>query len=153
MRCNYFLATFIALALLIAVRAGAQTAPAPPAPVMLPGLWEITVQTRAPVVGPALTHTVCIDKEHAARPDPPKTRRTDDCQVSPDASAANETAYTVRCAKRNLTSTSRFSYSADHFEGAVTINTADAEIHQVYTAIRVGDCDDQVDPVAPPPSN
>lgn len=109
---------------------------------MVPGLWEITVQTRSPIVGPLLTHTVCIDKAHVTRPEPPKSKATDDCQVSPDSAAANETAYTVRCAKRKITSTSRFSYSGDHFEGAVTINKADSEIHQVYTAKRIGDCDD-----------
>jgi hypothetical protein len=135
--------SFVAAAL-IAGRAHAQSAgPA----VMVPGLWEITVQTRSPIIGPLLTHTVCIDKNHVTRPEPPKTKHVDDCQVLPDAAAANETAYTIRCPKRKITSTSRFSYGGDHFEGTVTISRPDSEIKQTYTAKRIGDCDD----VAPDP--
>jgi hypothetical protein len=118
------------------------------AAVMVPGLWEITVQTKSPIVGPPITHTACIDKAHVTRPDPPKSRASDDCQVSPNSSAANETAYTVHCAKGNVTTTSRFTYSGDHFDGTVTIVTAKGEIHQVYTAKRISDCDDS--PVDPP---
>jgi hypothetical protein len=116
---------------------------------MIPGLWEITVQTRSPIVGPPITHTVCIDKAHVQRPDPPASKPSDDCQVQPDAAAANETAYTVRCAKRGLTSALRFTYSGDHFEGTATITGADGEIRQTYTARRVGACDQ---PDAPPPT-
>jgi len=108
---------------------------------MVPGLWEITLQTRSPVAGPPIAHTVCIDRTRIARPEPPKSKASDDCQVSPDAGAANETAYTVRCAKRKTTSTSRFRYLGDHFEGTVTISTPDFEVDQVYTAKRIGDCD------------
>jgi len=112
MRLHYIITISIVFALLIAGHAAAQPAGAA---VMLPGLWEITVQTRAPIVGPPITHTVCIDKAHIARPDPPRSRSTDDCQVLPDAAAPNETAYTIRCAKRKVTSSARFSYSGDHF--------------------------------------
>ncbi|HXH41020.1 MAG TPA: DUF3617 family protein [Thermoanaerobaculia bacterium] len=145
-----FLATFTVLAALAAGSASAQaTAPAGPA-VMVPGLWEITVQTQSPVKAAPISHTVCIDKAHVTRPDPPKSRPTDDCQVTPDASAGNETAYTVRCAKRQTTSTSRFTYSGDHFNGTVTITTAGVAVQQVYTAVRIGDCDMPDLPPAPP---
>lgn len=136
MRFRYFFAASIAFAVLTAGSACAQAA------VMVPGLWEITVQTRSPIVGPPITHTACIDKAHATRPDPPKSRASDDCQVTPVASAANETAYTVHCAKGNVTTTSHFIYSGDHFDGTVTIVRANDEVHQVYTAKRIGDCDD-----------
>ena len=116
--------------------------------VMIPGLWEITVQTVSPVKGPLITQTVCIDKAHSTRPSPPKSRASDDCQVSLDEDAANETAYTVRCAKRKTTSSARFTYAGDHYDGMVTITTADAEIHQVHTAKRIGDCDE---PLPDPP--
>lgn len=112
------------------------------AAVITPGLWEITVQTKSPIVGPPVTHTVCIDKTHVTRPDPPKSKPSDDCQATPDPSAANESAYTIRCAKRNVKSSSRFTYSGDHFDGTVTITTGDGEVHQVYSAKRVGECDD-----------
>jgi len=150
MRHRSFLATFIVLASLTAGSAHAQ---APGAAVMVPGLWEITVQTRTPILAAPLSHTVCIDKMHVARPDPPKSRPTDDCQVSPDAAAANETAYTVRCTKRSVTTTSRFTYSGDHFDGAVTIHTADGEVQQIYTAVRISDCDDTPDTGPTPPAH
>jgi hypothetical protein len=146
MRFRIFITTSIVFAALIATGVQAQTAKAD---VMVPGLWEITVQTRSPIVGPPITHTACIDKAHAARPDPPKSRASDDCQVSPNASAANETAYTVRCTKRNVTTTSRFTYSGDHFDGTVVITTANGEVHQVYTAKRISDCDE---PLPDPPA-
>lgn len=146
MRFRIFVATSIVFAALVATGVHAQTAKTD---VMVPGLWEFTVQTRSPILGPPITHTACIDKAHATRPDPPKSRATDDCQVSSDSAAANETAFTIRCARRKITSTSRFSYSGDHFEGAVTVSGPDSEIKQVYTAKRIGDCDDvQLDPTA-----
>lgn len=150
MRLRIFVATSIVFAALVATGVQAQ---ATKVDVMVPGLWEITVQTRSPIVGPPLTHTVCIDKAHVARPDPPKFRPSDDCQASPTASAANEAAYTVHCTKLNRTSVSRFTYSGDHFDGTVTINTAEAEVRQIYTAKRIGDCDDVVERPTAPPAN
>jgi hypothetical protein len=138
MRFRRLLFTVIAFAVSTAT-SQAQTAAKQ---VMIPGLWEITVQTVSPIKGLPITQTVCIDKAHSTRPSPPKSSASDDCQVSPDATAANETAYTVRCAKRKTTSSARFTYAGDHYDGTVTIVTADAEIHQVHTAKRVGACDE-----------
>jgi hypothetical protein len=138
MRSTRLLMLSLIAATVIAGSAHAQSAgPA----VMVPGLWEMTVQTRSPIVGPPITHTACIDSAHVTRPAPPKSRKSDDCQVSPAASAANETAYTVRCVKGKITTTSRFIYSGDHFDGTVVINTASGEVHQVYTAKRISECD------------
>lgn len=109
--------------------------------VMQPGLWRVTVQTKSPVVAAPISHEVCIDKANAGRPLPPQSKAGDDCQSLPDSAAANETAFTVRCAKRKLTTTSRFKYAATHFEGTVTMKTPDGEVQQVYTAERIGDCD------------
>jgi len=111
--------------------------------VMLPGLWEITVQTHSPITGPAIVRTVCIAKGHSARPDPPKTKPADDCQVLPSTASAAETAYTVHCAKQKVTTTARFTYAPDHFEGTVTIKNNDGELQQTYSAKRIGDCDDE----------
>jgi hypothetical protein len=151
MHVRYLPVLFVAAIAVGATSAHAQTAgPA----VLVPGLWEITVQTRSPIVGPVLTHTVCIDKWHVTRPEPPKTKSADDCQVSPDSAAANETAYTIRCTKRKITSTSRFTYSGDHFDGIVTIKTGDEDVRQVYTAVRIGACDDlPADSTPTPPAH
>jgi hypothetical protein len=113
----------------------------PTTQVMQPGLWRITVQTKSPVLAAPVSHEVCIDKANAVRPSAPKSKPGDDCQSLPDAAAANETAYTVRCGKRKITTTSRFKYASTHFEGTVSIKSPDSEIQQVYTAERIGDCD------------
>ena len=139
MRFKQVVGICIVFPALMAGSAHAQTAGVA---VIVPGTWEITVQTRSPILGPPITHSVCIDQAHVTRPAPPKSKATDDCQVTPDAAAANETAYTVRCTKKKMTSVSRFTYSGDHFDGTVTINTAGAEVKQVFSAKRVGDCDD-----------
>lgn len=145
MRFRIFVATSIVFVALLAHGLQAQTAKPV---VMVPGLWEITVQARSPMIGPPITHTVCIDKAHVTRPDPPKSKPNDDCQALPNAAAANETAYTIHCARRNVTTTSRFTYSGDHFDGTVVITTANGEVHQVYTAKRLSDCEEDV-PDAP----
>src|SRR6266850_7376065 len=103
-----------------AIFSGRAWAAAPGASDITPGLWEITVQTRSPILAAPISHTVCIDKASSTKPQPPKSKAHDDCQVIPDSAAANETAYTVRCAKRKVTTTSRFTYLGDHFNGTVT---------------------------------
>ena len=136
------------------VVAGSAHAQSPGPAVLVPGLWEITVQARTPIVGPLLTHTVCIDKSHLVRPEPPKSRRIDDCQIRPDAAAANETAYTVHCAKKKVTTSSRFTYLGDHFNGTVTITSAEGEqVQQVYAGMRTGDCDDPPDQTPTSPAH
>jgi Protein of unknown function (DUF3617) len=131
-------------------RVHAQAAPPAGAAVMLPGLWEITIQTRSPILAAPVSHTVCIDKTQVTKPEPPKSKPKDDCQVLPDAAAANQTAYTVRCTKRKSSSTSRFTYSGDHFDGTVTTTLPEGEFQQVYTAVRIGDCDLPDVPANPP---
>lgn len=116
---------------------------------MMPGLWQITLQTTSPVAGPPTTHAICVDRPLATRADAPKTKSKDDCQVFQDASAANETAFSVRCAKAKTSSASRVTYFGDHFAGTIVMtNPAGGEIHQDYSGVRIGDCED-TDP--PPP--
>ena len=120
---------------------------------MAPGLWEITIQTRSPIVAAPLTHTICVDRAHAVQPEAPKSKKNDDCQVLPDPAASNQTAYTIRCAKKKVTSTSRFTYLGDHFDGTVSIKNGDVEIQQVYTGVRVGECEEtEPAPPIPPPA-
>jgi hypothetical protein len=114
---------------------------------MVPGLWEITLQTRTPALGAPLTHTICIERAVLTRPDPPKSNTRDDCQVSVDPAAANETAYSVRCAKRKALSASRVTYLGDRFEGTITIHDQNGDVQQTYTGHRVDDCE----PLLPAP--
>jgi hypothetical protein len=150
MRIHHVLTFAAALTVLMSGSANAQ---ARGAAVMTAGLWEITMQTRSPIVAAPISHTVCIAETQVTRPEPPKSRAHDDCQVLPDAAAANQTAYTVRCAKRQVTTTARFTYSGDHYEGTVTIKSAGGEVQQVYTAVRIGDCDPSPGLTTVPPAH
>jgi len=139
------------VALLIVTAAMSVYGAEPPA-VMVPGLWQITVQTHSPILSAPITHNVCVDKALTARPDPPKAKSKDDCQVFPDPSPSNETAYTIRCATQRNSSSSRFTYLGDHFQGTVTLHNEIGDIQQTYTGVRVGDCEEtQPAPTLPPP--
>src|SRR5262249_13609973 len=120
MRFRSFLG-FLAAFVIVAVAAITRAQQAPRAAVMTPGLWEITVQTKSPILGPPTTHTVCIAKAIVPPPAPPKSKASSDCRVQSDAAASNETAYTIRCAQAGTTSSWRFTYSGDHFDGTATI--------------------------------
>src|SRR5262249_744833 len=141
MRFRLIATVLVVFAVVVAGILHAQQAPG--AALMMPGLWEITVQTRSPIVGPLLTHTVCVDKALVARPAPPKAKASDDCQVQPDPSATNETAYTIRCTKLAASSSWRMTYSGDHFDGTAVIHTAGGEVRQIYSGRRVSACDNQ----------
>jgi hypothetical protein len=139
MRIRLLMPVFI-----VAVAAATNVAAQSQSPSILkPGLWSITVQTKTPQEGPAMTQTTCIVRDAGNRPEAPKRRPKDDCQVTTDPGGANETAYTVRCTKQKVTSTARFTYSREHYEGTVLMKLADGtEVQQSYTAVRLGDCDD-----------
>src|SRR5437764_490436 len=136
---------------LLAVLWSARAYAAPPQVVgMIPGLWQITVQTTSPASLAPVTHAICVDRALEMRADPPKTKSKDDCQVSLDPSVSNETAFTVRCAKARTSSSSRFKYLGDHVTGTVVMTNASGEIHQDYTATRIGDCE-ETQPAPPLP--
>jgi hypothetical protein len=119
-----------------------------PQPLMLPGLWQITVQTRAPIAGIPISHTVCIDKAVLTHPDPPKSGPHDRCQVMSVAGPTNETAYTIQCGNGKPSSSARFTYLGDHFDGTAIVHDGNAEFQQVFTGVRLGDCDENLQPPA-----
>ena len=113
---------------------------------MAPGLWQITLQTKSPLLSAPISHTVCIAAPFTTKPGPPKSRPKDDCQVTSDAGGADETAFTIRCTAKKITSSSRFKYLGDHFEGTTTITEEHLKVEQVYTGTRIGDCDEDLLP-------
>jgi len=127
-------------------------AAAPQTAGMIPGLWEITLQTTSPVAAPPSTYTICVDRALELRADPPKGKAKNDCQVSFDPAATNETAFTVRCTKGKTSSSSRITYLGDHFTGTIVmVSASGAETHQDYKGTRIGDCDEtQPAPPLPP---
>lgn len=111
------------------------------APPLNPGRWQITIKTEAPVSMPPTTAEVCVTKEQAAHPEPAKGKPTDDCQVHGAAMNGNVLTYTTQCGKRKSSSTAKFTYAGDSYEGVVTIKVGDMEVRQTYSAKRLGGCD------------
>lgn len=109
-------------------------------PVMTPGLWEITIKTEFQGSTPTTVTEICISKEQAERPEPPKTKANHDCQVT-GGLTGSLLKYTVKCNKKKSTTQAEFVYSSDQYEGVVTIKTGDSEVRQVYTAKRLGECE------------
>lgn len=129
------------VALLLAAAAGAAQAP-----VLEPGLWEVTIKTQLGDATPTMVEQICISKEQAERlVEPAKGKKTADCQVT-GALTGNKLKYQTKCGRKNATSDVEFTYSGDRYEGVVTIRNDDVgEIRQVYTAKRIGDCPTEKD--------
>jgi hypothetical protein len=125
----------VAAAVLLTTAAGAAQPP-----VLKPGLWEVTIQTQMGDATPTMIEQICISKEQAERPEPPKSEKSADCQVT-GALTGNKSKYQIKCGRKNTTSDAEFTYSGDRYEGVVTIKNDDVgEIRQVYTARRIGEC-------------
>jgi hypothetical protein len=118
------------------------TASAQAAPPLNPGRWEVTIKTESPVSMPATTTEICIAKEKAEKPEPVKGKPTDDCQTNGVSMNGNVLTYATQCGKSKVSTAAKFTYSGDTYTGVVTIKSGKREIRQVYTAKRVGNCDD-----------
>lgn len=105
-----------------------------------PGLWEITVQLVAPISGEPTTSEICIANDQA-KIKVPKTKAKDDCQATETPSASNEVAYTIQCQKLKRSTTAKFAYYGDHYDGISTTTMNGVEFKMKYTAKRLGACD------------
>jgi Protein of unknown function (DUF3617) len=119
----------------------AVTAAAAPPSVITPGRWEVTMRTEAPVVTPVQTTELCISRQAAEKPEPPRGKPTDDCRVVNGGLAGNVLAWTTKCSKREVSS--RFTYNGDAYEGVIEIKGEGETIRQVVTARRIGDCPEE----------
>ena len=63
---------------------------------LVPGRWEITLQNELPYAAQPVTYNVCIDAS-AARPEPPKGKPSDPCQIVTGGVAGNVLSYRSRC--------------------------------------------------------
>ena len=120
------------------------------AAVLKSGRWEITIKTVQPTETPAMTSEVCISKAEAEHPEPPKNKSIDDC-ITTGALQGNVLKYKTKCGKRKVSTDAEFTYSSDHYEGVVTMEVDGGTIRQLYSAKRIGDCDESAAPVTPPP--
>ncbi len=136
---------FAPLAIVIAAFAGTVYAQSAGPAVLTPGLWQVTTQMKSPTIAAPVSHTICIDKAHVGLPAVPKLKPTADCQVHLDSAASNQVNFTIACSKQNVTAAYKFTYAADHYDGTVSITSADGVIQQTVTAVRLGVCDDLPD--------
>jgi hypothetical protein len=128
---------FALLSILVMPHAQAQSnAPS----LMQPGLWEVTIQMVAPTVAPATTSTVCISAEEA-QPRAPKAKEKNDCRVLNLPAQASEVAYSVNCSKSNRSTTAKFTYYGDRYEGSATTKEFEVEVRLTYAGKRIGACE------------
>jgi hypothetical protein len=131
--------SLLPLAVVFAIAVSPAAEAAPP---LNPGRWEVTIKTESPVSMPATTTEICITKEKAERPEPPKGKPTDACQINSAAMNGNVLTYATRCDNKQVSTSAKFTYSGDTYTGVVTIKSGKREIRQVHTAKRIGNCDD-----------
>jgi hypothetical protein len=133
-RVNAILFSVAAAFLLTAAAGAAQPS------VLQSGLWEVTIKTQMGDATPTMIEQICISKEQAVRPEPPKNKESADCQVT-GALTGNKSKYQIKCGRKNATTDAEFTYNGDRYEGVVTFKNDDVgEIRQVYTAKRIGAC-------------
>ena len=118
--------------------------------VLNPGRWEITIRTVHPSEMPPMTSEICISKEDAERPEPPKRKASDDCQVT-GALHGNLLKYKTKCERGKSSSDAEFTYQGDRYDGVVTIKFESGEIRQIHSARRIGECEAPPQPVVIPP--
>ena len=108
------------------------------------GKWQVTSQVEManmPMKIPATTTEVCVTKEMAEKPEPPKNPRQTDCKVSDYKIEGSTVSWTMSCEKQKMTGEGKITYSADTFEGSMHAKMGDMELTTKYSGKRLGDCD------------
>ena len=103
-----------------------------------PGKWEITVQTIKPIEAPPSVSVVCISPKKAEKPEAPKSKPEDDCQVSDLTQTAAGMGYLIRCAKESRKITTDIKFYGDSYEGTIVVETPAGKTEQTIKARRVG---------------
>jgi len=134
---------FVLLAIALAPATMAQSREQAKPADMAPGLWEMTVQMEAPLVGPVMTSQQCIASEDEGKVKKPKAKKKDDCDGTDVPAASNEVAYSVHCTKLKRTGNVKFTYYGDHYEGTAVTIMDGMEVRTKYTGRRIGACDTQ----------
>jgi Protein of unknown function (DUF3617) len=125
----------VMIAVLMCAAAGAA------APVLNSGRWELTIRTEAPVATPPQITEICLSKQAAEKPEPPRGKPTDDCKLVSGGLSGNVLAYVMKCSKRETSS--KFTYNGDQYEGVIEIKGEGETVRQVITARRIGDCPEE----------
>ena len=111
---------------------------------MIPGKWQITLQTISPFEAPPMVTSGCVDKVHADNPQPPHPGASDDCQIASSKFDGTDMVYAVQCKKQHRSSETKLTFRGQSYTGTVTIHDGDLVNRAAYIeAVRLGECDAQ----------
>jgi hypothetical protein len=113
---------------------------------MKPGKWQITIQMdmpNMPMKMPPMTVTQCITKEQAENPQPPKTKKDDDCKISNYKLDGSTVTWSIDCPKQNMTGDGKITFSGDTYDGVTNLKKADMAITQKFSGKYLGPCDEE----------
>lgn len=116
---------------------------AAPPQLVVPGRWEITLRNELPHPSAPVSFFVCIEPGPAERPEPPKSKPSDPCQITGGGVAGNVVTFSSNCGASKKSNV-RIEYGGDHYEGVVDLEESTREVRQIITARRVGSCEDPV---------
>jgi Protein of unknown function (DUF3617) len=111
-------------------------------PPLRPGLWEVTLQTRQPLVADPMTATQCITPERA-NPAPPVIPAGADCKVANAATDNDSLTYTIQCAKAHVTNNTKITYTGSTYSGTMSLQTENGTVVQTIDAKWLGPCSQQ----------
>lgn len=120
-------------------------------PTLNAGLWEITIKNESPSTASPMTTTICISDDDVAKIVVPRGKQKDDCRVL-DGSVITGglLSFVTKCSKKNVTSSSRFTFNGNAYEGTVEITVDDTVLRQVITGKRLDPkCEDETDEEQP----
>ena len=114
---------------------------------MKPGKWQITIQMdmpNMPIKMPSTTITQCITKEQAENPQPPKSKRDNDCKVADYKIDGNTVTWSIDCPKQNMTGDGKITFSEDTYDGVTNLKKDDTVVMtQKYSGKYLGACDEK----------
>jgi hypothetical protein len=111
---------------------------------MKPGKWQITIQMdipNMPMKMPPMTVTQCVTKEQAENPQPPKSKRDEDCKASDYKLDGNTVTWSVDCPKQKMTGDGKITFSGDTYDGITNLKKGDTVITTKYSGKYLGACD------------
>jgi hypothetical protein len=90
---------------------------------------------------PATTIEHCVTAEEAEKPQPPKMRNNDDCKFEDYKIDGSTVTWKMNCAKQGMSGEGKITYSAEAFDGTMSLKAQGHDMTVTYTGKRLGDCD------------
>lgn len=103
-------------------------------------LWEMTAKMDMPGMPmPAMTHTVCLPKGGAYKPE--KSLHQQNCEVTDLKVAGNKTSWKMHCTGRDaMEGSGAVTRTEDTMQGTLKMSMKDMQMTQVISGKRVGTC-------------